>query len=295
MNRYVRNVYDDSDGIFKVGLIMKPILVCLVIGFLLFLCCQKIVAQDHSLVRLGPVQNQKNQGHDQDTQKTVSNYDQQLIDELEKEYTSQDQPGEIADPLEPYNRLMFRVNDSLYTYLIKPASQGYAFAVPEDLRQGIDNAFYNVRFPIRFVSDVLTARFDDAVRETAAFIVNSIFGCLGFINMSENIPDSQPPPVDRDIGLTLGTWGIGEGIYIVWPVLGPKTLRSSVGFVGDYCLDPLSYVEPNWLDYSLKAEEKVNSFSLHLGEYEDMKDGAIDPYISIRNAYIQYRSQQLQE
>ncbi len=274
---------------------MKNIFIYLLLGFLFFFYCQEAVAQENSLVRLDPVQTKKDQGYDKNNQDTASGYDQQLIEELEKEYTSRDQKESIADPLETYNRFMFGVNDSLYTYLLKPASQGYAFVVPEDLRQGIDNAFYNVRFPIRLVNDILTARFDDAIRETGAFVVNTVVGFLGFIKMSKHIPDSQPPPAERDTGLTLGTWGMGEGIYIVWPVLGPKTLRSSLGFVGDYFLDPISYVEPNWLDYSLKAEERVNYVSLHLGEYEDMKEGAIDPYIAVRNAYVQYRKQQLQE
>jgi phospholipid-binding lipoprotein MlaA len=190
---------------------------------------------------------------------------------------------------------MFRVNDTLYTYFLKPVAQGYAFVVPDKLRQGIDNAFYNVRFPGRFVNDLLEARFPSAVRETGSFMVNTIFGFLGFIKVSRHVPGLQPPPVAKDTGLTLGTWGLGQGFYIVWPVFGPNTLRSSVGLIGDYFLDPLSYIDPDGWRYGLKGEEKVNMTSLHLGEYEDMKEGAVDPYIALRSAYIQHRKQLLQD
>ena len=104
-----------------------------------------------------------------------------------------------------------------------------------------------------------------------------------------------PEPSAEDTGQTLGKWGLGPGFYIVWPVLGPSSLRDSVGKVGDYFLDPVNYVDPHTLATGLKVEEKVNSVSLRLGEYEDLKEASLDPYVAFKNAYYQYRQKLLQE
>ncbi len=106
--------------------------------------------------------------------------------------------------------------------------------------------------------------------------------------MASGVKALSPPP-KADTGLTFAKWGIGNGIYLVLPVLGPTTLRDGIGMVGDHFLDPVTYVEPMPASIAIKGEDRLNYLSLHLGEYEDIKSSAIDPYISFRNAYIQYR------
>jgi len=91
------------------------------------------------------------------------------------------------------------------------------------------------------------------------------------------------------LGQTLGVYGVGQGFYLVWPVLGPSSARDSVEIVGEYFLYPVSYISP-WYDWlGVRAYEEVNDASLRIGDYESLKEAAIDPYVAVRDAYAQYR------
>ncbi|MDH3360301.1 MAG: MlaA family lipoprotein, partial [Desulfobulbaceae bacterium] len=96
---------------------------------------------------------------------------------------------------------------------------------------------------------------------------------------------------DEDFGQTLGAYGIGNGFYICWPILGPSLLRDSVGRVGDSFLDPLTYLTmaDQQTGYSLHGGKLVNKVSLRLGDYEEFKNASFDPYVAVRNAYTQHR------
>lgn len=101
---------------------------------------------------------------------------------------------------------------------------------------------------------------------------------------------------DEDIGQTFGVWRMGTGFYINAPILGPYTLRSFVGWIADGFLDPVTwYVSPLWLRWTVKGYKKFNGVSLTLGDYEALKEAAIDPYIAIRNAYVQFRETLVKE
>jgi len=102
-------------------------------------------------------------------------------------------------------------------------------------------------------------------------------------------------PGEEDLGQTLGSYGIGNGFYIVWPILGPSTLRDSMGMVGDWFLNPVSYVEPTETYLEIRAVETVNETSFKIGDYESLKEAAIDPYVALRNAYIQHRKKKVEE
>ena len=212
----------------------------------------------------------------------------------EEEYATLPEPR-LADPFQPVNRVMFAFNDKLYLYVLKPIGQGYAAVFPQPVRIGVDNFFYNLRYPLRFVNDILQAKIIRAGKETTSFLLNTIFGFAGLLKPAQEVSWLSPAPSEEDTGQTLGTWGFGPGFYIVWPVLGPSSLRGSVGKVGDYFLDPLNYVEPYNLQIGLSAGERVNSVSLRLGEYEDLKEAALDPYIAFKDAYYQYRQKLLEE
>jgi phospholipid-binding lipoprotein MlaA len=82
---------------------------------------------------------------------------------------------------------------------------------------------------------------------------------------------------------------LGHGFYIVWPILGPSSPRDSVDIAGDYFLYPVSYVYPWYAGMGVRSYEIVNSTSLRIGDYESLKEAAIDPYVAVRDAYIQYR------
>jgi len=200
---------------------------------------------------------------------------------------------EIADPFESLNRVMFTVNDRLYFWVAKPAANAYSFFVPEWGRVRVRNVFKNAAFPIRFVNSLLQFKFHAAAKETGRFIVNTTAGLGGMFDILKDNPNAQPS--EEDLGQTLGSYGIGNGFYLVWPVLGPSSLRDSIGLAGDYFLDPVSYITPMRNGIAIRSVDRVNDTSLRIGEYEDLKESAIDPYVSFRDAYLQYRNKKVKE
>jgi phospholipid-binding lipoprotein MlaA len=198
---------------------------------------------------------------------------------------------EVADPLSGFNRIMFQINDKLYFWVLKPVTRGYRAVTPTFFRIGIKNFFDNLLGPLRFVNCLLQGKGEAADHEAVRFVMNTTVGVLGFGNPAKNYPELASS--EEDFGQTFGRWGIGDGFYIVWPVLGPSTLRDSVGMVGDWFMDPTSYVEPFEASVAIWSFHKVNTLSFHIGDYESLKEAAIDPYEAFRNAYIQYRKSQI--
>lgn len=215
----------------------------------------------------------------------------ELMEELEDEEEVSEEV-QIADPLYYWNKAMFHVNDKLYFWILKPAATGYKAITPSPVRTGIKNFFTNLGAPVRVVNCLLQGKADAAGTELGRFVVNSTFGVLGFGDFSDFEPDLKPPP-EEDFGQTLGAYGIGNGFYIVLPFLGPSSLRDSIGLAGDSFLSPVTYVEPMSASAGISAFDKVNSLSFRLGDYETLKDAALEPYEAVRNAYIQHRLQKV--
>ena len=199
----------------------------------------------------------------------------------------------IPDPLEPFNRAMFVFNDKLYFWVLKPVAQGYKKVVPEAPRVGVKNFFHNLRFPIRFVSSLLQADFRGAATEVGRFAVNTIWGVGGLLDPASSKQLSIPKN-EADLGQTLGIYGLGQGFYIVLPILGPYSARDSIGIAGDYFLYPVSYITPWYDGLAVRAYEEVNDTSLRIGDYEFIKEAAIDPYLALRDAYSQYRQKKVE-
>ncbi len=211
-------------------------------------------------------------------------------DDGEKE-GAEEKPG-IADPLEPFNRAMYQFNDKLYFWVLKPVAQGYNKVVPEQARVSVRNFFSNVSFPVRFVNCLLQADIGGAASELGRFLVNTLWGIGGLLDpASEKKIDLAK--ADKDFGQTLGVYGLGQGVFITWPVLGPSSARDTVGLVGDTFLYPVNYLSPWSAAFGARAYEKVNDTSLSLGDYESLKEAAIDPYVAIRDAYVQYRQKKV--
>jgi phospholipid-binding lipoprotein MlaA len=199
----------------------------------------------------------------------------------------------IADPLEPVNRAFFHFNDKLYFWIFKPVATGYKTILPEDGRVGVRNFFSNFTTPIRLVNCLLQARFKGAGNETVRFFINTTYGLGGFLDTAKK--EFKIEKQEADFGQTLGVWGMGPAFYIHWPVLGPSTLRETVGYAGDTFLDVRTYLPGRFLIVNMSAWvlDKVNETSLTLGEYESLKKGALDPYIALREAYSQYRQNKI--
>lgn len=196
-------------------------------------------------------------------------------------------PPQIADPLHYWNRGMFHFNDKLYLWALKPVAEVYRAVLPRPFRTGIQNFYDNIQMPIRFVNCMLQGKTDRAGVELGRFMVNTVFGGMGFWNMANLEPNLKKPP-EEDMGQTFGAYGIGNGFYLVWPILGPSTLRDTFGRAGDMFIDPVAYIAPEASPF-LRSYERINWLSLNVGDYESVKEAAVDPYESFKNIYLQYR------
>ena len=195
---------------------------------------------------------------------------------------------EVGDPLESMNRVFFQVNDKLYFWVLKPVNSAYTAVVPLDFRQCFGNFFDNVSSPIWVVNNLLQGKFAGAGIDLSRFFINSTVGVLGLGDPAQRSFGLKSEP--EDFGQTLGVWGVGEGPYLCLPLIGPSTLRDSVGFAGDALTHPITYVDITYLGaVAYYATNKVNLLSLHPGLYEDMKRYSLDPYISMRQVYLEYR------
>ena len=161
-------------------------------------------------------------------------------DEFPDEELPIDENAGIKDPIEPINRAFFQFNDKLYFWVMKPIAVGYSFVTPEPVRIGVNNFFYNLSFPVRFINCLLQGKGLAASDEVVRFFINSTVGMAGFLDVATNKLEIKKNEVD--LGLTFGRWGMGPVFYINWPILGPSTLRDTVGFAGDAFLYPISYI-----------------------------------------------------
>jgi len=198
---------------------------------------------------------------------------------------------EIDDPLEGFNRLMFGLNDTLYFWIFKPVAQTYEGVVPEPGRIGIRNFFQNVSTPVRYVNCLLQGKGPAADIELRRFLVNTTVGVLGFGDPARDQYGLEP--TWEDLGQTLGVYGMDSGFYIVWPLLGPSTVRDSLGMVGDVFLNPVRYVRPRETSIIISATRGINQSSFHIDEYEEFKAAFLEPYVAMREAYVHNRAESI--
>jgi phospholipid-binding lipoprotein MlaA len=217
-------------------------------------------------------------------------------DEYDDEYADEEDVQLIPDPLIGLNRGFFQFNDKMYFWLLKPVARGYKFIIPFEFRSVIRNMFYNIRFPVRFINCLLQGKGQKAVAEASSFFLNTTIGILGMADAASYWPHLDPSP--EDFGQTFAVWGVGSGPFLMLPFLGPSSFRDGVGLIGDTLSDPifwLTYNEEFRVRVGIRAGETVNATSLRIGEYEALKEAAIDPYVMIRNAWVQNRNKLIAE
>ncbi len=207
-----------------------------------------------------------------------------------------DQELSVWDPLEPFNRGMFWFNDKLYFYLLKPVAKGYRYVAPEPVRESVGNFFHNLATPVRFVNCLLQGKGHDAAGELALFMLNTTFGIAGLFDLT---PDDMVKPDAEDFGQTLGRYGTSTGFYLVLPVFGPTNARDAVGQVADSLVHPVPspfYLQMKPLEVAgIQSYDKVNEVSLDKDTYESIKRDELDPYLFIRNAFMQNRAAKVEK
>lgn len=192
----------------------------------------------------------------------------------------------IADPLENFNRAMFRVNDSLYRRILKPVAVAYR-KVPRPMRVSVANFLDNLGTPVSAINALLQFDLPNAGTELGRFAVNSTMGILGLFDPASDlglVPDTE------DLGQTLGRYGMGHGIYLVIPGRGPSSLRDAIGGTGNAAMDPFFSSLENGERIAVLLLDAETALSLDQDTYEALYDRALDPYVFFRSAYIQNRN-----
>lgn len=219
--------------------------------------------------------------------------DDEYDDDDDDEYADNDVKL-ISDPLIKVNTDFYILNDRLYFWVLKPVARGYGFIIPQELRVAVRNVFYNIRFPVRFFNCLFQGKGQKASYEFGRFFINTTVGFLGIANVAAKYPHLQPSP--EDMGQTFAVWGIGYGPYLMLPFFGPSSVRDGLGKLGDTFLDPIWWLfDDIWTSIGIRAGEAINDTSLRIGEYEALKEAALDPYIMIRNAWVQNRNKLIAE
>ncbi|MGI3747416.1 MlaA family lipoprotein [Pseudomonas graminis] len=187
------------------------------------------------------------------------------------------------DPWEGVNRAIFRFNDTVDTYALKPIAQGYEFITPQFLEDGIHNMFKNVGEVTNLANDVLQVKPEAAGVDTARLIFNTTFGLLGFFDVGTKMGLQRN---DEDFGQTLGHWGVPSGPFVMLPLFGPSTVRDTFAKYPDTYTQPWRYIDHVPTRNTALAVSVVDTRASLLSA-EKLING--DKYIFIRNAYLQNR------
>ncbi len=191
-----------------------------------------------------------------------------------------EQPEPISDPLERLNRLTFAFNDRFYLYLLDPAVSGYEKITPHPVRRSIGNFFSNLIEPVNFVNALFQLEGSAAHNAFGRFLINTTFGLGGLFDVAGEHLEQKP----HDFNQTMACWGVGDGFYIVWPFLGPSSLRGTGGMVADGFLDPMNYQEIE-VATGGRTLNLLNSSGPYLREYKQLEQFALDPYIAVKDFY----------
>lgn len=194
------------------------------------------------------------------------------------------------DPLESFNRAMYNFNDGLDRVVVKPVSKGYRAVVPDPVDRGVTNFFYNLDDVRSVLNNLLQFKFKHAASDTGRFLVNSTAGILGFRDVATGM---GMPRHDEDFGQTLGVWGFAPGPYLVLPVIGPSSGRDALGWLGDWYSNPLYFVDDSTLRWSLYILRFVDRRSDLLTASSVLDAAALDPYVFVRESYLQKREMQV--
>jgi len=190
------------------------------------------------------------------------------------------------DPLEPMNRAIYSFNDGVDTALIRPIAEGYKAVLPSFVRTGISNFFANINDVLIALNNLLQGKIVNAVSDLGRVLVNTTVGVAGVFDMATEFGLEKH---NEDFGQTLGYWGIGDGPYLVLPLLGPSNLRDAIGRVVDVKTDPLTYTRSMSLRNSLWGLRFLNQRAELLDTSRILDTAALDPYEFLRDAYLQRR------
>ena len=212
---------------------------------------------------------------------------------------SKKNPSEVKDCFEGFNRGTFALNQGLDKVIFKPVAKAYR-SLPSSIRTGTSNVLVNISSLVTIPNNVLQGELKTAGVNTGRFVVNTTVGILGIFDVATKIGFSEY--IKEDYGQTFGVWGVGAGCYVVLPVLGPSTVRDSVGsFVNVLGGDPYYNISAHgnneYLDKSdymlTKALTGVDFRAKNLDSLDNLEKNSVDFYASVRSLYIQDRQRKI--
>jgi len=186
-----------------------------------------------------------------------------------------------ADPYEDINRKVFTFNDTVDNYVAKPISDAYKWVTPQFLQTGIFNFFNNLKNVDIIINDVLQAKFAQSAEDTGRLLVNTTLGLGGLVDAAQDLGLKQN---DEDFEQTLAVWGVPRGPYLVLPLLGSTTARGIPGAILDTAANPSSYVGA-----PIQLVSLLNTRANAQSSLDFVKEGALDPYVFIREGFLQTR------
>ena len=222
---------------------------------------------------------------------TPPEYNSQISEQYEFGSNNAITLSEVNDPLESINRRIFAFNEVIRKYLLDPVVTGYNSVLPEVAREAIANALDNISGPVVLANDLLQGKFKRGFVTASRLVINTTAGVGGLFDVAKNLGFEEH---EEDFGQTLATWGIGDGLYLVLPLLGPSNPRDAFGqILVDPFFDPLGYYlddqDLEEVGYGLTALKGVASYADVKDHMDGLKDTSVDFYGTIRSLHLQKR------
>ncbi|MBE17827.1 MAG: hypothetical protein CMH79_03595 [Nitrospinae bacterium] len=194
---------------------------------------------------------------------------------------------EMSDPIEPLNRFVFEFNNVVEVVVLNPVSSIYSAVFPDIVKDSVRNFLRNLETPVTLANDILQGEHLRARDTSMRFLINSTAGVLGLFDIASHLDFKYH---NEDFGQTLAIHGVSQGPYLVLPLIGPSSLRHTVGRVTDIFLSPMTYVsDVENINYTLKGIRIIDGHSRIKDTLADLKRDSLDYYSLIRSVYSQRR------
>ena len=212
---------------------------------------------------------------------------------------SKNKNGEVKDCFEGVNRAFFAFNKGLDNILVEPLAKGYRY-LPSPIRTGTSNFLSNLSLVVTVPNNILQGDMRLAGKNTARFAVNTTVGILGLFDPAAKLGLNNYEK--EDYGQSLATWGVGEGCYLVLPVLGPSTARDTIGSLASYLggdawynitvRNDTHYVS-DFDYYASRGTSGVDFRAKNLESFDNLEKNSMDFYASVKSLYLQDRRQKI--
>lgn len=197
---------------------------------------------------------------------------------------------QIHDPMEGLNRGIFAFNEVVDKTVLEPVARGYRWVAPKPIRTGVRNFLRNLKSPIVMGNELLQGDLEGFANASGRLFINTLLGVGGIFDIADM---GGIPYEPEDFGQTLAVWGVGNGPYVMIPILGPSTARDATGMLVDSFADPvriyLFNTDREWLHYTRIGVSAIDQREELLDVIDDLRRNSFDYYAALRSAYYQRR------